>query len=183
MIMSPGSRKLALTVHIGVSVGWLGAVAAYLALDISVATNQDAQALRSGYLAMAAIAGNVIVPLAVAALLTGLVMSLGTRWGLVRHYWVVISLVSTIIAVAVLLIEVQTIDRLARVAADPATSDADLRGLGSTLAHSVGGTMVLLIILTLNMVKPRGMTRYGWRKERRQRAQQAETAHTLKGST
>jgi len=115
------------------------------------------------------IAWYVIVPLALASLLSGLVMSLGTRWGLFRHYWVLISLLLTIIATVVLLVETQTIGYFADMAADPATSGDDLRALGSTLVHSVGGTVVLLVILVLNVYKPRGMTRYGWRKQQEQR--------------
>jgi len=114
---------------------------------------------------MELIAWYVIVPLALASLLSGLVMSLGTKWGLSRHYWVLISLLLTIIATVVLLVETQTISYFATIAADPATSSHDLQSLGSTLIHSVGGTVVLLVILVLNVYKPRGMTRYGWRKQ------------------
>jgi hypothetical protein len=96
-------------------------------------------------------------------------MSLGTRWGLFRHYWVLISLLLTIIATGVLLVETQTISYCADLAADPTTSSDYLRELGSTLVHSVGGTVVLLVILVLNVYKPRGMTRYGWRKQHEQR--------------
>ena len=81
-----------------------------------------------------------------------------------RHYWVLISLLLTIIATVVLLVETQTIGYFADIAADPATSSGDLQSLGNTLVHSVGGTVVLLAILVLNVYKPRGMTRYGWRK-------------------
>lgn len=168
--MTPRLRKFALTVHITVAVGWIGAVAGYIALDVVAATSHDAQTLRAAYLAMGWIAWYVIVPLALASLLTGLAMSLGTRWGLFRYYWVLISLLLTVVATVVLLVETQTIGYLARIAADPATSGDDLRSLGSTLIHSVGGTVVLLVILVLNVYKPRGMTRYGWRKRDEQRA-------------
>ena len=93
----------------------------------------------------------------------------GTRWGLFRHYWVLISLLLTIVAIVVLLAETQTIGYFADVAADPTASGDDLRVLGSTLVHSVGGTVVLVVILVLNVYKPRGMTRYGWRKQAEQR--------------
>ncbi len=164
MTMTPRLRKSALAAHITFSVGWIGAATGYIALDIAAATSQDAQTLRAAYLAMGLIARYVIVPLALASLLTGLVMSLGTKWGLFRHYWVLISLLLTIIATVVLLVETQTISYFADVAADPTTSGDDLRAFGSTLVHSVGGTVVLLAILALNVYKPRGMTRYGWRK-------------------
>jgi hypothetical protein len=173
MTMSPGLRKLALAAHLTLSVGWIGAVAAYLALDVTVATGQDAQTLRAAYLGMGWIARYVIVPLAFASLLTGLVMSLGTKWGLFRHYWVLISFVLTIIATVVLLLETRAIRSFVDMAADPATSTEHLRAMPSTLVHSVGGTVVLLVILVLNVYKPQGLTRYGWRKqeERSQREQ------------
>jgi hypothetical protein len=167
--MRPRLRRFALAAHIALAVGWIGAVAGYIALDVAAATSQDAQTLRACYLAMGLIAWYVIVPLALASLLTGLLMSLGTRWGLFRHYWVMISLLLTIIATFVLLVETQTISYFARIAADPTTSGEDLRALGSTLVHSVGGTVVLLVILVLNVYKPRGMTRYGWRKQQEER--------------
>jgi hypothetical protein len=172
--MSPGLRKFALAAHLTLSVGWIGAVAAYMALDVAAATSQDAQTLRAAYLAMGSIARYVIVPLAFASLLTGLVMSLGTKWGLFRHYWVLISLLLTVIATAVLLVETQTISHFADLAADPTTSGDDLRALGGTLVHSVGGTVVLLVILVLNTYKPQGMTRYGWRKQQKERTQRGQ---------
>jgi hypothetical protein len=164
--MPPGLRKLTLAVHLTVSVGWVGAVAAYMALDVATAISRDARTLRAAYLGMELIARSVIVPLALGALVTGIVISVGTRWGLFRHYWVLISLLLTIIAAVVLLVETGTISALAEIAADPTTSDDELRALGSTLVHSVGGTVVLLAILVLNVYKPQGMTRYGWRKQR-----------------
>src|SRR5687767_4677629 len=163
--MPPRLRTLALAAHLTASVGWMGAAAAYLALDVAVATSQDAQTLRAAYLGMELIARYVIVPLALASLLTGLVMSLGTKWGLFRHYWVLISLLLTLVATTVLLVETRVISSLAEMAADPTTSSEDLRAMPNTLVHSVGGTVVLLVILVLNVYKPQGMTRYGWRKQ------------------
>jgi hypothetical protein len=172
--MTPRLRKFALAAHLTFSVGWIGAAAGYIALDVATATSEDVQTLRAAYLAMELIAWYVIVPLALASLLTGLVMSLGTKWGLFRHYWVLISFLLTIIATIVLLAETQTISYYADIAADPTTSSDDLRALGNTLVHSVGGTVVLLVILVLNVYKPRGMTRYGWRKQQQEERRNKE---------
>lgn len=169
--MRPALRKLMLSLHLTVSVGWIGAVAAYLAFDISAAVSDDPQTLRTAYLGMDLIVASVVVPLAVASLLTGLVMSLGTRWGLFRHYWVLISLMLTVFAIVVLLAETRTVGAYADIAADPSTSIEALRGIGSTLFHSVGGLVVLSVILVLNVYKPRGMTRHGWRKQHESREQ------------
>ena len=173
MIMTPRLRKFALAAHIALAVGWIGAVAGYIALDVAAAMSQDAKTLRAAYLGMELIAWYVIVPLALASLLTGLVMSLGTKWGLFRHYWVLISLLLTIVATVVLLVETQTISSFAAMAANPTTSGDELRALGSTLVHSVGGAVVLFVILVLNVYKPRGMTQYGWRKQQDQRKRES----------
>jgi hypothetical protein len=169
MTMSPGLRKFALAVHLTLSIGWIGAVAAYIALDVAAAISRDAQTLRTAYLGMELISRYVIVPLALASLLTGLVVSLGTKWGLFRHYWVVISLVLTVVATVVLLVERQVISSYADVAADPIASAEDLRALANTLPHSVGGTIVLVVVLVLNIYKPQGMTRHGWRRQQEER--------------
>lgn len=174
MTMAPGLRKFALTAHLTSSVGWIGTVAAYLTLDVAVTAGQNPQTLRASYVAMELITSWAIVPLALASLLTGLVVSLGTKWGLFRHYWVVISLLLTIVAVLVLLSETRTIGYLAGVAADPTTASDDLRALPNTLVHSGGGLLVLLVITVLNVYKPRGMTRYGQRKQRREQEQRQE---------
>ena len=165
MIFAPALRKWVLAIHIAVSVGWIGAVLAYLALDATTVTSDDASTLRAAYVGMEVVALRVIVPLALAAFVTGILISLGTRWGLFRHYWVIFSLVLTILAVAVLLVETQTISALADKARDPATSDATLRAMPSTRPHSIGGAIVLFLVLALNLWKPRGVTPYGWRKQ------------------
>jgi len=167
MTMAPGLRKFVLTVHLTFSVGWVGAVVAYLALGISAVTSQDAQTVRAAYIAMEVTGWFAIVPLALAALLTGLVISVGTQWGLFRHYWVLITLVLSIVSTVVLLLHMPTVSSLARVARE--ADGADLGGLGGDLLHAGGGLLVLLAITVLNVYKPRGMTPYGWRKEQEQR--------------
>jgi hypothetical protein len=166
--MAPGLRKFALSVHLIFSVGWIGAVVVYLALGISAATSHDTQTVRAAWIAMELTVWFVIVPLALAALLTGLLMSLGTPWGLFRHYWVLISLVLTILATVVLLLHVPTVSALAAMARG--ADSASLRRLGGDLLHPGVGLLVLLVITLLNVYKPRGMTPYGWRKQHEQRA-------------
>jgi hypothetical protein len=133
MAMTPGLRKFALTAHLTVSVGWIGAVVAYLALGVAAVTSRDAQTVRAAWIAMELTGWYVIVPLALAALLTGLVMSLGTPWGLFRHYWVLITLVLTILSTVVLLLHMPTVSSLADVARG--ADGADLARLGGDLLH------------------------------------------------
>jgi hypothetical protein len=175
--MGPGLRKFTLAAHLAFSVGWIGAVVAYLALVIAAMTSQDVQTLRVSWIAMELIGWFAIVPLALASLLTGIIISLGTQWGLFQHYWVVFSFVLTILAAIVLLDHMQTVSFFAGIAAESNSADAgELRGaLWGELLHAGVGLLVLLVIQVLNVYKPRGMTPYGWRKqqiERRKRYEQ-----------
>jgi hypothetical protein len=170
-MMTPGLRKLALTAHLAFSVGWIGAVVAYLALVIAAMNSQDTQTVRSAWIAMELIGRYALVPLALGSLLTGLVMSLGTKWGLFQHYWVVFTLLLTVLATAVLLSHMETVSLLASHAAE--SGSADVAGLPGELLHAGVGLLVLLVIQVLNVYKPRGMTPYGWRKQHAQRTQQA----------
>ncbi|MDQ3803175.1 MAG: hypothetical protein M3416_04900 [Acidobacteriota bacterium] len=169
--MTPGLRKFALTAHVTSSVGWLGAVAGFLALAVAGLTGRDAQTVRAAYLTMEMITWFVIVPLSLGSLLTGLVQSLGTPWGLFRHYWVLVKFLLTILAIAILLVHTRPISHMAGVAAETTLSGADLRGLRVQLvADAAVALLVLLVNTTLSVYKPRGMTRYGRRKQHGQRA-------------
>lgn len=158
-------QRLMLAVHLAVSIGWIGALAAYIALDVTTVISDDPGRLRAAYGGMETIVETVIVPMAVAALVSGIAISLVTRWGLFRHYWVVVSLLLTAFATVVLLGEAGTVGALAGIAADQSTLPGDLAALDSTLVHSIGGLVVLVVVLALNVYKPRGMTRYGWREQ------------------
>src|SRR5216683_2203005 len=118
MMMTPGLRKFALTSHVTSSVGWLGAVAGFFALAIAGLSNQNAETVRAAYIAIHLTTWFVIVPLSLAALLTGLVQSLGTTWGLFRHYWIVTKLLLTVLATILLLMHTQLVDRVAARAAE-----------------------------------------------------------------
>lgn len=169
MAMAPRHRKLALTGHVTFSVGWLGAVACFLALSVVGIVSQDVRTVPSVYISMAAVGRYVLVPLSVASLLTGLVQSLGTSWGLFRHYWVLAKLMINVFATIVLLMYMQTLDHLGRLARDTAVSGGDLGGLRdpSPVVHSAGALILLLMATTLSVYKPRGMTRYGQRRQQR----------------
>ena len=171
MALTPRLRKLALTAHVTASVGWLGAVAAFLALSIAGLTSQDPQTVRGAYLVMELTGWVVLVPLSLASLLTGLVCSLGSNWGLFRHYWVLFKLLINVVATIVLLLYMQTLGTLGDVAAATTLSGTGLRELKdpSPTLHAAAALLLLLVATTLAVYKPRGITRYGRRIQHRQR--------------
>jgi hypothetical protein len=168
MIMPPRLRKFALTAHVTTTVGWLGAVIVFLALAVVGLTSQDAPTVRGAYLVMEPAAWFVLVPLSLASLLSGIVQSLGTTWGLFRHYWVLFKLLIAVVAIIVLLIYMETFGFMAGVAADPSADLGVVRNASPRL-HAALALLVLLVATVLAVYKPRGMTPYGQRKEHEQR--------------
>jgi hypothetical protein len=164
--MTPALRKLSLTAHVASSVGWLGAVAAFLVLSIAGLTSQDADIVRGAYLSMNLIGQLIIVPLSLAALLTGLIQSLGTPWGLFRHYWVLVKFTLTIGATLLLLLHQFTAvaEAARRVSSAAAGTWPNVGRLGNQLVFDASlAVVVLLVITTLSVFKPWGKTRYGRR--------------------
>jgi hypothetical protein len=168
MTMKARVRKIALSVHLTFAVGWIGALLMYLALGVAAEFGGDADTVRAAWTAMELTGWYVIVPLALASLLTGLVMALGTQWGLFRHYWVLVSFALTLFAVVVLLLHMPTVSSTAKVAKE--AEGATLEALGGDLLHPGIGLVVLIVVQTLNVFKPRGLTRYGWRKQQQRQA-------------
>lgn len=164
-MMPPALRKLALTGHIISSVGWIGAVIGFLALVVTALISKEPQTVRAVYVAMELLGWFAIVPLAIASLLSGLIMSFGTKWGLFRHYWVLFKLFLTLISILVLLLNMQTVNFLADKAA--VSDKVDLAGLQGELLHSGVGLIFLFVITVLSVYKPKGLTRYGMRKRAR----------------
>lgn len=167
--MRPSVRKVVLSVHLAASGGWLGAVAVYLSLGVVAVTSDSEGTIRGAWTAMEAAGWYVIVPLAVASLVTGVVMATGTRWGLFRYYWVSISFVLTVFSVVVLVLHMPSVSSTAAAAQE--AEGAALEALGGDLAHPSIGLGVLLVVHVLNVYKPPGMTPYGWRKHREQAAE------------
>ncbi len=170
-------RKFVRTIHITFTVGWLGAVAGFLALAVTGLTSKDTQMVSAVYLAMDLITRFVIVPLSLLPLLvTGPILSLGTPWGLFRHYWILMKLAINILSTVILILHLEPIDYLSRVAANGTLSSMD-RDLQIQMVAAAGaGLLALLIATGLAVYKPRGMTPYGWRKQYEERKKSADKA-------
>jgi SNF family Na+-dependent transporter len=163
--MKPAFRKLALTSHVTASVGWLGAVVVYLVLAATGLVSSEDDLARSMYLAMSLIGWFVIVPFSVAAVLTGVIQSLGTEWGLFRHYWIIAKLVLAVGGAIVLFVHMRTVSHASGLAREQAIFSADHQQLRVQLiVHAAGGVAILLSATVLSIYKPWGKTRHGRRR-------------------
>ena len=171
MTLSPNLRKFVRTAHITFTVGWLGSVAGFLALATAGLTSQDTQIINAAYVGMELVTRFVIVPLSLAPLITGPLLSLGTPWGLFRHYWILVKLVITILSTLILLVHIQPISYLSDAAVKGTLSSVDYSLRIQMVAASSAALIALLVANVLAVYKPKGMTPYGWRKQYEERTQ------------
>jgi hypothetical protein len=151
-------RSSLLTVHVAASAGWLGLDGALVVLEV-IGLNSADPALRTGIsVAMTAIACWVLIPLVVASLCTGLVLGLGTSWGLARHWWLVAK--SGIAAVLAATGVALMLPRLSQVFAGEG-EPIQLR----MLALRSFALVLLLIATGISVVKPWGKTRLSWSRK------------------
>jgi hypothetical protein len=151
-----------LTAHITFSVGWLGAVAVFLAHSIAGLYSDNTMIVRAAYLAMNLSAWLIIVPACFGALLTGVVQSVGTQWGLFKHYWIVVKLLLTVSATILLLVHMQPISFMAGIVSEGPLTTTEHRGVQIQLIVDAGlALLVLLATTTISVYKPWGMTGYG----------------------
>lgn len=188
--MSPPVRKALLAAHLTVSVGWIGSVLAYLALAVLARSSESDATVRAAWIGMDVTGWYVIVPLTVTSFATGVLLAVATRWGLLRHYWVLFSLLLTAVAMVVLVLHMPSVATLADAArnagedAAPHAARLLTRLRQSDLLHPAAGLVVLLAVHVMNVYKPAGLTRYGWRMEQRRQARApADSLEPSRGRT
>jgi ferredoxin-NADP reductase len=162
------ARKVWLTVHIGVAVSWLGLSLGMTALAVAGLT-ADTHAVRHGaYELMHLFDLTLVIPSMAVSVLSGLVLSLGTPWGLVRHWWVLLKFIIALSLPAVAaFFESKWIRSLQALTKDPA---AEPGGTGLTLAVCLATfTLLLWVAVILSVLKPGGRTRWGRGGERTRR--------------
>lgn len=177
--MTPALRKLTITAHVTFSVGWLGAVAAFLVLSIAGLTSHDAEVVRGAYLSMDLISRFIVIPMCFAAVATGLFQALGTPWGLFRYYWILVKFGLAIFATIALLIHQFAVMAVAakRVSGSAAETlfSQDFGPLKTELVRAPSlAILLLLVVTTLGVYKPWGLTRYGRSKQQERRKVQQQ---------
>lgn len=171
--LRPRSRKLWVCIHVVVSVGWLGLDLALLVLGLTGLLTRNPEQLRAAYLAMGIFGDVLVVPIALATLVSGVVLSVGTRWGLVRYRWVLLKLVLTlVVATASVFALRSTIGAAVKAVSGVPTgvvADVDLSGVATDLVIQLSAALVIYTFCTVvSVVKPWGRTRFAKRARARQ---------------
>lgn len=155
--ITPRLSKALLTSHITFSLGWFGAIVVFLALAIAGLKSDDEQLVKASLIAMELSAWFVIVPFCIASLLTGIVQATVTKWGLFRHYWIIVKLFLTVASTVLLLLHMQPISELAQMTMQPSFKGAaHSNEVIQLIIKAAAAIVVLLIITTISVYKPWG---------------------------
>ncbi|MET7368291.1 DUF2269 domain-containing protein [Streptomyces sp. NPDC005566] len=147
-------RRSLLVAHVAVSVSWLGLTVGLLALGLAAFLTGDSSMTEAATRSMKVFGDWLVVPVALLSLLSGLVLSLGTPWGLARHRWVWTKFWLTLVTAGLSIFSLRPgIDE----AAAQGSADINL-----VIAPSVA-TATYLFITAISVLKPWGPTRRGRR--------------------
>ncbi|MGH3803010.1 MAG: hypothetical protein ACRDTD_23345 [Pseudonocardiaceae bacterium] len=152
--LSRRARAALLTVHVAVSVGWLGLDGALVALEVTGLSAGDPLVQGGIAAAMGALASWVLIPVVFISLVSGLVLALSTPWGLVRHWWVLAKCgIAVALTATGLLLMLPRLDQIVAAEGEPVQ-------MQTLLARSLA--LVLLLAATgISVIKPWGKTPHG----------------------
>lgn len=154
------ARRTLLVVHVAASAGWLGLTLGLLALALTAVGTESAPMIEAACRSMKVFTDWLVIPVGLLTLLSGLLLSLGTKWGLARHRWVYTKFWLTLITLTASIFALR-----------PGVNDAaDTVAAGSPLADPLDLVMGPVVSFTayvfmtvISVLKPWGLTRRGRR--------------------
>ncbi|MFJ8537739.1 DUF2269 domain-containing protein [Streptomyces sp. NPDC093591] len=158
--LSRPARRASLVVHVVGAASWLGLTVGLLALGVTAATTGTAVTVEASVRAMKLFADWLLLPVAFLTLVSGLVLSLGTPWGLARHRWVWtkfwLTLATTTATVFALRPGVNS-------AVAAVTAGGPLPDAGDVLFGPIVSLSAYVFMTVISVLKPWGLTRRGRR--------------------
>ncbi|WP_409470827.1 DUF2269 domain-containing protein [Streptomyces sp. HC307] len=160
MKLNRPARRASLVVHVAASASWLGLTLGLLALGVTATTTGSAVTVETSVRAMKLFADWLLLPVAFLTLLSGLLLSLGTAWGLARHRWVYtkfwLTLATTTATVFALRPGVNS-------AVTAVATGGPLPDAGDVLFGPVVSLSAYVFMTVISILKPWGPTRRGRR--------------------
>jgi uncharacterized membrane protein len=158
------ARRTTLLLHILCGVGWMGLDLGLATLVLTGATTGSGPVAAASYTAVRIVIPVVVPVLALGMLLTGVVLGLGTKYGLVQWTWVLVKLCVAI--VLTVLVFVALVPGALSIPTELTGAADDIRReIGAAASDLIYPPVVSFLALGFAMVvsiwKPWGRTRWG----------------------
>jgi hypothetical protein len=153
-------RKTVLVLHLLSSAAWIGIDVIVAILVLTGWLNEDPAARALAYQALGTFVAWPMLLAALACLITGVVLGLGTPWGLIRYWWVAVKLVLNVaMCVLVAFVLTPALDAV-RQFGEALTANPGATGDVSSLFFPPAVSLTLLTFATLlSVFKPWGRLR------------------------
>lgn len=153
-------RKLVLLVHIASAGAWVGLDVAMAALVFAAVRSDEAATKAFCYQALELFAIWPLFATGLVCLASGVLMGLGTSYGLLRYWWVVIKLALNLLLAALVLVALRpVVTELAGRGALAATGASVSFDESNIVFPPVVSPTLLLVAFTLAVFKPWGLIR------------------------
>ncbi|MED3624443.1 hypothetical protein [Neobacillus thermocopriae] len=94
-------KSILVAIHVLAVASWIGGTLAMLLLAIYLQSGANGEQLLYTMASMEVIDENLLKYPALLSLITGIMLSVWTQWGLTKYYWVIIKLVLTILTILI----------------------------------------------------------------------------------
>jgi hypothetical protein len=155
-----GARKSVLLVHIASAGAWLGVDVVMGVLVVTALVSQDGHTKALAFRALELVAVGPLLALGLLCLLSGIVLGLGSRYGLLRYWWVAAKLVLNLVLTGLVLVALAP--EVAAHADQARQFDAGLPvplEVGQLVFPPIVSPAALLVAMTLAIFKPWGRIR------------------------
>ncbi|MFF1732600.1 DUF2269 family protein [Streptomyces sp. NPDC058247] len=156
------ARRATLVVHVTSSACWLGLTLGLVALTVTAITTGSDPMVEGACRAMKVFTDWLVIPLALLTLLSGLLLSLGTPWGLARHRWVYAKFWLTLATTAASIFALRPGVNAAVAAV---TAGTPLPRPSDLVAGTIVSLTAYLFMTVISVLKPWGLTRRGRKQQ------------------
>lgn len=154
------TRRAVLITHIASAGAWLGVDVAMAVLIVSAMTTDDAGTLEFTLQALELVSIWPLLACGLLCLVSGMVLGLGSKWGLVRYWWVAVKLVLNLVLTALVLVALRgEVTAQADLARRAASGEAVTYDLSNLIFPPTVSPTLLLVAIALSVIKPWGRVR------------------------
>jgi hypothetical protein len=153
-------HRSVLVVHLASAGAWLGIDVVMAVLVFTALGSDDDRTKALSFRALELVAVGPLLAAGLVCLLSGVLLGLGSRYGLVRYWWVAVKLVLNLVLTGLVLVSLapQVADAAARARQFDAGVPAPL-GVGDLIFPPIVSPTALLLAMVLAVFKPWGRIR------------------------
>ena len=154
------TRRAVLITHIASAGAWLGVDVAMAVLIVTAMTTDEPGTLVFSLQALELVSIWPLLACGLLCLLSGIVLGLGGKWGLLQYWWVAVKLVLNLVLTGLVLVSLRAeVSEQAALARRAASGEVVTFDLSNLIYPPTVSPTLLLVAIALSVIKPWGRIR------------------------